>query len=85
MCALVLIQINQLGSFAHAANSGFLDSLAFADERDDATVMVGIHLPIQQIDSIHLHGLNNGIYFAFVAAFRKIGNAFNQCGHNWQE
>ena len=32
-----------------------------------------------------VHGVNNGVNYSFVAAFREIGNALNQCGHNWQE
>ena len=63
MCALVSIEINQFGGFANAANGSFLDRLPFADERDDATVMVGIHLAVEKIHAIEFHGLNDGINF----------------------
>ena len=81
MCALVSIEINQFGGFANAANGSFLDRLPFADERDDATVMVGIHLPIEEVHAVEFHGLNNGINFGFVLSFGKIWDALHQGLH----
>jgi hypothetical protein len=40
--------------------------------------MISVHLAIEQEDAVHLHGFNDGVYYAFVAAFRKIGDTFDQ-------
>ena len=80
--ALVLGQVDQLGSLAYAANRGFLNGFPFAGQRDDAAVVIGIHLPVEKINAGNLHGFDNGIDFGCIAAFRKIGNAFNESvGH----
>jgi hypothetical protein len=82
MRALVPIQVDQLGGLAHAANGGFLNGLAVADQRDHAAVVVGVHLAVEQVDAGNLHGFDDGVDFGRVAAFREIGNAFNQrAGH----
>jgi hypothetical protein len=47
--------------------------------------MIGIHFAVKKRDAGNFHGIDNGINDALIAAFREIGNAFNQCGHNWQE
>ena len=78
MRPLVLGQIDQLRSLAHSANRRLLNRLALAHQRDHAAVVIGVHLAVQQIDAIHLHRLDDGIDFRLVAAFRKIGNAFDQ-------
>ena len=53
-----------------------------ADEGDDAAVVVGIHLAIEQVDAGDFHGVDDGIDLGGVAAFGEIGNAFNECvGH----
>jgi hypothetical protein len=44
--------------------------------------VVGVHLPVKQIDAGELHGFDDGIDFGGIAAFRKIRNAFNESvGH----
>ena len=82
---LVLRQVDEFSGFANAANGGFLDGLAFADQRDHATVVIGVHLAIEQVNAVDLHGFGNGVNLRLVAAFRKIGNAFHQRRHNGQE
>ena len=64
-----------------AADGGFLNSLALADQCDDATVVVGIHFAIEQVDAGHLHGVDDGVDFGLVAAFREVGDAFDERGH----
>jgi len=82
MRAGVLREVDQLGRFADAANGGFLNSLAFADEGDDAAVVVGVHLAVEEVDAGDLHCCNDGVDFGGVAAFRKIGNTFDKsAGH----
>ncbi len=82
MRAGVSRQVNQFGSLAHAADRRFLNGLALADQCDDAAVVVGIHLAVKQVDARHLHGVDYGVNFGFIAAFGKIGNAFDERGHN---
>jgi hypothetical protein len=40
--------------------------------------VVGIHFPVEKIDSGNFHGFDNGIDFGRIAAFGKIRNAFNK-------
>jgi len=69
----MLGEIDQLGGLAYAANGGFLDGVTLADQSDDAAVVVGIHLAVEEIDSGDFHGFDNGIDFGRVAAFGKLG------------
>src|SRR4029077_2182650 len=84
MCALMLGEVDQLRGLAYAANRRLGNGFAIADNGYDAPVMVGIHLAIQQRDAGNFHGVDNGVNYGFVAAFREIGNAFNECGHLWR-
>jgi hypothetical protein len=79
MRSLMYRQINQLRRLAHPANRRFLNRFALPHQRDHATVVIGIHLAIQQVHAIHLHGLDNGIDFGLVPAFRKVRNTFHEC------
>ena len=74
-------QINEFGGLTHAANGRLGDVDRIAHQRDDAAVMVGIHLTIKEIDAIHLHGFQNCVNFGFVAAFRKVRNTFDEYWH----
>jgi hypothetical protein len=48
--------------------------------------VVGVHLAVEEKDARNLHGFNDGIDFGLVAAFGKIGNAFNQSiGHESED
>ena len=77
MRALMLGQVDQFRGFADAANRRFLNRFALADQRDDAAVVIGVHLAVEEIDAGNLHGLDDGINFGGVAAFREVGHAFN--------
>jgi hypothetical protein len=80
--ALMPRKVNQLGGFANAAQDGLLNGFPLAHQRNDATVVVGIHLPVEKINAGNLHGFDNGIDLDWVAAFRKIGNTFDKsAGH----
>ena len=70
-------EVDEFGGLADAANGSFLNGFAVADQRDDAAVVVGIHLPVEEIDARNLHGFDDGIDLGGVAAFRKVGDAFN--------
>src|SRR5947207_12426456 len=85
MGALMLIQVDQLCSFADATNSGFLHGFAFPDQRDYATIVVGIHFAIKKEHTIKLHGFNNGINFGFVPAFGKIRDTLHESLHKREE
>ena len=77
MRSLMNIQINQLRGLAHTANRRLLDRFAFAHQRDHAAVVIVVHLAIQQIHAIHLHGFDDAVYLRLIAPFRKVGNAFH--------
>ena len=85
MRASVDVQIDQFSGLAHAADGGLLNGFALADQSDDAAVVIGVHFAVEQIDAGHLHGVNNGVNFRFVAAFGKIRNAFDERGHKGEE
>ncbi len=59
--ALVPREVDQLGGFAYAANRGFLNGFPLAHQRDDAAVVVGVHLPVEEIDAGNLHGFDDGV------------------------
>ena len=82
MCPLVLGQVNQLASAPDATNSCLSDCIAIAYQSDDAAIVVGIHLPVEQIDAINLHRFDDRIDLGLVAAFGKVGDALHQrSGH----
>ena len=74
---LMLGEIEHFGGLAHAANGGFLDGLALADQSDDTAVVVGIHLAVEEIDAGNFHSFDNGVNFGGVASFGKIRDAFD--------
>jgi len=75
-------QIDQFGSLPHAANGGFLNGFALANQSDDAAVVVGVHFAVEQVDAGHLHGVDDGVNFGFIASFREVRNTFDERGHN---
>ncbi len=81
MRSRVLGQVNKFGGLANPANRGLRHLHRIADERDDTAVVVGVHLAVEQIHAIHLHGFENGIDFGLVAPFRKVRYTFYECGH----
>jgi len=82
MRALMLGEVDEFGGLANSADGSFLDGFAIADQGDDAAVVIGIHLAVEEIDSGNFHGFEDGINFGGVAAFRKIGDAFDKsAGH----
>ncbi len=78
MSSLMMGEVDQFGGLACAANGGFLNGLAVADESDDRAIVVGIHFAVEEIDSRNFHGGDDGVNFGRVAAFGKIRNAFNK-------
>jgi len=81
MRPLMHIQINQFRGLAHPANRRFLNLLPLAHQCNHAPVMVRVHLAVQQVDAVHLHGVNNCINFGLVTAFREVRNAFDERRH----
>jgi hypothetical protein len=47
--------------------------------------VVRVHLAIEEVNAIHLHGFENGIDASFVAPFREVRNTFNERGHKHQD
>jgi hypothetical protein len=43
--------------------------------------MVGVHLSIEQIDAVHLHGVDDGVNAGLVAPFGKVRYTFYECWH----
>jgi len=85
MRALVEVEVDHFRSLADAADGGFLNGLALADQRDDRTVVVGVTFAIEQIDAGDFHGVDDGVNFGFVAAFGKIWDALYERGHKGEE
>ncbi len=85
MRALVPGEIDQLGSFADSTDRGFLNGLALANQGDDAAIVIGVHLAVEQVDAGDLHRVDDGIHARFVAALGKVRNAFHQRRHNEEE
>ena len=70
-------EIDHLGGLSYPANGGFLDGIAVANQGDDRAVVVGIHFAVEEIDTGNFHGFDYCVNFGWIAAFRKIWNAFD--------
>jgi hypothetical protein len=82
----MLRKVDQLGGFAYSANGGFLNGFALAYQRDDRSVVIGIHFAVEEMDSGDFHGFDYGVNFGRVAAFGKIWNAFDKsAGHGLKD
>jgi hypothetical protein len=82
MRARVSSHVNEFDGFACAQQRGFGDGIGFAGQRDDATVVIGIHLMIEHPHAGNLaHGLNQRFNFCRVAAFAEIWHTLNQSFH----
>ena len=73
----VVVEIDEFGRLAHAANGCFLNGFALAHNRNNAAVVIGIHFTIQQVNARHFHGVYDGVNFGLVAAFGEVGNTFD--------
>src|SRR5437763_1749089 len=80
MRSLMLVQVNQLRSLACAPNHRLSNIFAVPKQGNYAAVMVGVHLAVEQIDTRQLHGVNDGVNNAFVAAVRKVRDRLDQGG-----
>ena len=81
--ALVAGEVDQLGGLADAANCRLRDGFALANQRDHAAVVVGIHLPVEEVNAGNLHGFDDGVDLGGIVAFGKIGNTFYESvGHD---
>ncbi len=85
MRSRVFGQVDQFGGLANAANGGLGYIHRIAHQGDDAAVVIGVHLAVEQIDAVHFHGFDNGVDFGFVAPFREVGYTFDECGHKDQD
>ena len=82
--ALMFRQVDEFGSLAYSADSGFLNGLALADQSDDRAVVVGVHFAVKEVNAVHFHGGDDGVNFSRIASFGKIGHALYQRRHKWE-
>ncbi len=86
MRAFVPGEVDEVGGFADAEDGGCLNRVALADEGDDSAVVVGVHLVVEEVDAGNLHGLDDGVDFGRVAAFREVWNVFDEsAGHGMKD
>jgi hypothetical protein len=65
-----------------SAQCSLADFLARANQRDDATIVVRIHLFVEQVNlRARKHRLNNGVHFGRIPAFAEIGDALDEGLH----
>ncbi len=85
MRALMRVQIDQLDGFRGPGQRRLHRRFRRGREGDDAPVMVGVHLRIEQHDAGHgADRLDDGPDPGCVAAFAEVGNALNQSlFHEW--
>src|SRR5256885_6502591 len=82
MRSRVLRQVDQFRSLADTQERRFTHAVRLPRERNHATIVVGIHLAIQDIHARHAaHGGNDGVHFGRVAPFREIWDALNESLH----
>ena len=76
-------QVDQLGGLAHAAQGGLANGIPGADDGNDAAVVVGVHLPVEQGDARNREqGIDEGLHLGGVAPFAEVGDTLNQrCRH----
>src|SRR5437660_5948277 len=55
------VEIDNFRGLAHAADGGFLHGFALAHQSNDATVVVGVHFAVEEVDAGHLHSVDNGV------------------------
>jgi hypothetical protein len=71
-------EIDELGSFPRSANGGFGDGWRRAREGDHTTVVIGVRFPAENQDLRNARdGVDDRFDFQLVAAFGKIGDAFD--------
>ena len=85
MRAGMSVQVDEFRGLTDAADGGFLNRFALADQSNHAAIVVGVHLAVQQVDAGHFHGVEDGVNFGLIAAFGEIGNTFDERGHNGEE
>ena len=83
--ARVLGEVDQLGGLTNAPNRSFGNVNRIADQGDDAAVVISVHLAIEEIDSVHLHGFDNGVDASLVAPFGEVRDTFDDCWHKHQD
>jgi hypothetical protein len=77
----VLGKVDQLGGLAYAADGGFGDVDRIAHEGVYTAVMIRVHLAVEEVNAVHLHGFEDGIDFGLVAAFGEVRYTLDECRH----
>src|ERR1700759_662464 len=85
MRARVLGEIDQLSGFSDTAYRSLSHIDRIAHKGNDAAVVIGVHLAVEEIDSVHLHGFDDGVDATFVASFGEVRYTFDECGHKDQD
>ena len=80
----MLRQVDQLSGPSHAANGCFRNGFSLSGQRDDAAVVVRIHLPVEDINARERHRFDNGVNFGAVAPFGKVRDTLDQRHGNFR-
>jgi hypothetical protein len=43
--------------------------------------MIRVHLAVEEVNAVHLHGFEDGIDFGLVAAFGEVRYTLDECRH----
>ncbi len=79
---LMVVQVDQFRRLGDAAQRRFAHALSRADKCDHRTVVVGIHLAVEQVNvRPGQNGAHNRLHHGGIAAFTEIGNAFDEGLH----
>lgn len=79
MHAVLIVQVDQLRGDADRAHGGFADLFGSAGECDDAAVVIGVAIDIQDSDAFDVaKGLGDGRDDFGAAAFGIVGRAFDE-------
>jgi hypothetical protein len=75
-------EVDELGGAAGGANRGFDDTGGGAGDGDDGAVVVAVQGIVEQAHALYVHGRDDGRDDFGAAAFREVGNAFDErVGH----
>src|SRR5262245_25004323 len=82
MSAGMLRHVDQLNCLARAKQSSFGYGVRFSRQRNDATVVIAVHLVIEHPDAWDFaHGLDQRVDLRCVAALAEIRHTLNQSFH----
>jgi hypothetical protein len=82
MRAGMVIHVDEFKGAARAKDRGFANGFGFSSESDDATVVVGVHFVVEDVNAGNAaHGLDDGVDIGAIATFGKVRHTLNQSFH----